>query len=95
MIPTKEDKMHTENFKVGDSVFFSGAENLLAVDEESKNLIDVFFGLSEAIGIILNIKEDDEYGGEAEIYCDGQLLYLPWQSGFKPTLHILNRDNVC
>tara|TARA_E500000331_G_C16998621_1_gene601029 strand:- start:183 stop:446 length:264 start_codon:yes stop_codon:yes gene_type:complete len=87
--------MQTENFKVGDSVFFSGAENLLVVDEESQNLIDVFFGLSEAIGLILSIKEDDIYGGEAEIYCDGQLLYLPWSSGLKPALNILNKDETC
>tara|TARA_E500000331_G_scaffold346116_1_gene384549 strand:- start:174 stop:458 length:285 start_codon:yes stop_codon:yes gene_type:complete len=91
----KEYKMHTENFKVGDSVIFSGAENLLAFDEQSENLIDVFFGLSETVGLILGVKEDDEAGGEAEIYCDGQLLYLPWTPGCRPVLNVLRGNRIC
>ena len=87
--------MTTHNFKIGDSVIFSGAENLLVWDENTQNLINVYFGMSDGVGIILNVKEDPCFGGEAEIYCDGQLLIMPWNQGSKPELRIINEAKRC
>ena len=87
--------MTTDNFKVGDSIIFSGVENLLAWDGATQNLINVYFHDPGNVGIILDIKEDSCFGGEAEIYCDSQLLILPWRPGLKPELKILSEKEKC
>ena len=85
----------TDQYKIGDTISFSGHEHVLAWDEQSQNLIDVHFGMDEGVGIILSIKEEASYGGEAEIYCDGQILILPWRPGHKPELKVISGFEIC
>lgn len=82
--------MLTDKFKIGDTVFFSGHETLLCWDRSIGNMTNVYFGHESgtACGIIIDIKEDPTYGGEAEIYSHGEILILPWRPGFKPELQI-------
>ena len=79
----------THNFKVGDTVKFTGAEHLLLYDEQTNNLLDVWFGADSACGIILEVKEDPKYGGEAEIFCDGEIMIMPWRLGLKPKMWVI------
>ena len=81
-------------YAAGDSILFSGLENLLHFDQATGNLINVYFNLGQknsefASGIILDVKEEPGYGGELEIYSNGDILTLPWEPGHKPDLIII------
>ena len=83
----------TENYSIGDSILFSGSENLLHFDPNTGQLINVYFDLGtnkdSSFGLIIDIKEHPEYGGELEIYASGEVLTLPWHPGKKPQLFVI------
>ena len=90
----------THKFKPGDAIMFSGFEHVMQINESTGVLENVYFGIDQnsepnkAYGIILKISEDQQYGGEAEIYCDGQTLIMPWLSGNKPELFVI-KESKC
>ena len=92
-----EEQTATVNYIVGDSIMFSGEEKLLHFDHATGNLINVYFNHGQAgdtrfCGIIVDIKEHKDFGGELEIYSEGEILTLPWHPGQKPKLFIIGEN---
>ena len=89
-----QSRIATSQYTIGDSILFSGFENILHFDQVTGNLINVYFNLGQknsqfTCGIILDVKEEPGYGGELEIYSNGDILTLPWEPGHKPDLIII------
>ena len=62
----KEDIITTDVYGVGDSVMFTGDENLLHFDHHTGNLVNVYFNLGKGsdtrfCGIIVDIKGNNDH----------------------------------
>ena len=79
----------TRNYVPGDLIKLSGLENLLVICTNGEMVDCHMCDGYESVALILTVKSHEDYGGEAEMFCDGEFMILPWRPGQKPELQIV------
>jgi len=86
---------YTCDYKIGDLFIIDGTEHVLEVTSEG-GFVDCHFGpmLERGmIAMILDICNDEEIGFDILLYVNSKFLIMPFRSGNKPPLALLDLNN--